>query len=153
MPQVLLRIGPGKRKGDVEQAADASLVEDAGLETMANIILFTDAPARPDDDVPEGDRRGYWADAYDEDDPAAVTGSRLWTLDRRTLTPELLRDAETISAEALEVMVREGICARITTSSRRIDDERAELTASFYRTEDDSSPYQATWELHFRQAA
>lgn len=149
MSQLRLTFAPGAREGDLSQAADASLAMDEGLETLVTAILHTDAPARPDDDVQPGDRRGYWADAFEEEDADGPTGSHLWTLKRRLLTPETLKDAERITSDALQRLVTAGIAARVEVSSARIDNERGGMTALIYRTQDDTSPYQVVWTQHF----
>jgi phage gp46-like protein len=150
MSQLRLTFAPSAREADLSQAADASLVIEEGLETLVAIILHTDAPARDDDDVAVGDRRGYWADVYEEEDEDdGPTGSYLWTLERRTLTPETLRDGERIASDALQRLVTAGVCARVEVTSARIDNERAGFTAKLYRTEDDTSPYQTVWTQHF----
>jgi len=92
----------------VAGAADLSLIDsdlasDRGLETAVLLSLFIDRRAQPDDQPPSGDdtdRRGWWADQF-----AAVEGdligSRLWLLDRSTLTAETSRRAEEYVREAL----------------------------------------------------
>lgn len=148
MPQIRLTIPRGSKEGDVQRASDNSLIEDDGLETVATIALFTDARADDDDDVPADDRRGYWADVYDEDDPTAKLGSRIWVHERKTLTVESMKETEDAAAAALAFMVTEGIASRVVPVVQRISDDRAELSVDFYRG-GSTSPYTLTWELHF----
>ncbi len=82
------------------------ILDDEGLTTMVTIALFSDAPARDGDGVPEGERRGWWADAYREDPSENPLGSRLWMLKRAKQTTETLRKAEDFALEALEFMTR-----------------------------------------------
>lgn len=105
---------------------DGDLASDAGLETAVMLSLFTDQRARPDDKPPSGDpndRRGWWADEF-----AAVEGdlfgSRLWLLDRSTLSRETVRRAEGDAREALAWMLEDrvvsGVDVAIETAADRM---------------------------------
>lgn len=150
MSQIRLTFAPGAREADLAQSSDASLITDEGLETYVAILLHTDAPARPDDDVAPGDRRGYWADAYEEEDEDELpTGSYLWLLERKLLTPETQKEAERLTSDALQRAVQAGVFARVEVTSQRLDDFRVAIPISIYRTQDDTSPYQTVWTQHF----
>lgn len=103
---------------------DQDIASDAGLETAVLLSLFTDRRA-DDDDVPPGgdptDRRGWWADQFLPVEGDRI-GSRLWLLDRSTLTGETARLAEEYVREALawmlEDLVVSGIDVTIDTSTR-----------------------------------
>jgi phage gp46-like protein len=82
------------------------------LQTLTITSLFCDAPAKPGDDVGEGQpRRGWWGDAYAEDGDA--WGSRLWLLGRAKLTRETVKRATEYMAEALRWMVTDGLASKI----------------------------------------
>ena len=93
------------------------ILDDESLTTMVTIALFSDAPARDGDGVPEGERRGFWADAYREDPSENPLGSRLWLLRRAKQTTETLRKAEDFAVEALEFMTRRGIARSVAAAA------------------------------------
>lgn len=98
----------------------ADLATDDGLRTAFIISLFSDAPARPDDVLPDAsdDRRGWWGNAF----PAVaddVMGSRLWLLSREKKLPEVLIRARDYAREALAWAIEDGICAAIDVSVER----------------------------------
>lgn len=85
------------------------LVRDEGLTTAVLISLFTDRRAEDSDAVDDGDRRGYWGDAY------SVTpwGSRLWMLSREKQTPAAVRRARDYAEEALAWLVTDRIASSV----------------------------------------
>ncbi|WP_300656120.1 phage GP46 family protein [Pseudomonas sp.] len=95
---------------------------DAGLQTSIIISLFSDRRARADDLLPgdDGDRRGWWADAYPVIEGDQI-GSRLWLLSREKEIAETQRRAKEYAEEALAWLVTDGIAARVevTTSVPR----------------------------------
>lgn len=93
--------------------ATGALATDDGLRTAFLISLFTDARARPDDVLPQGeDPCGWWGDAYSAK-PDDQTGSRLWLLSREKKTPAVLIRARDYAREALAWAIEDGICATI----------------------------------------
>jgi phage gp46-like protein len=109
--------------GDADLAMiDDDLASDRGLVTAVLLSLFTDRRAENDDVPPSGDssdRRGWWADQF-----AAVEGdrigSRLWLLDRSTLTNETLLKAKGYVAEALQWMIDDKVVASIPVTVTRM---------------------------------
>lgn len=94
---------------------DGDLETDGGLETAVLLSLFTDRRAEPDDKPPSGDdtdRRGWWADEFAEK-TGDLFGSRLWLLDRSTLTSETVLRAEEYVREALAWMLEDRIVASL----------------------------------------
>jgi phage gp46-like protein len=87
---------------------------DDGLQTSILISLFSDRRARADDVLPgaDGDRRGWWADAYPQIEGDQI-GSRLWLLSREKELAEPLRRAKEYAEEALAWLVADGIAARV----------------------------------------
>lgn len=87
---------------------------DDGLRTAILVSLFSDRRARADDAVPggNGDRRGWWADAWPQVEGDLI-GSRLWLLGREKELPEVMRRAREYAQEALEWLVADGIARRI----------------------------------------
>lgn len=103
------------------------LATDAGLRTAVIISLFTDRLAEPGDAIPDGtaDRRGWWGDmpvdAAQQDQPPsgnALTGSRLWLLDRALQTQATLNAARAYAEEALAWMVADGVASAVTAIAR-----------------------------------
>jgi phage gp46-like protein len=136
------------READLRRNADGSLYDDDGLETVVSISLFTDARATVENGLEPGDDpRGYWADAYDEEQGLNI-GSKLWLLEGATVTEKTLRDVESYSSAALAWMIADGAADRIECVASRLGDEAASLVVYVYKP-GTGSPYQLTWELHF----
>jgi len=91
---------------------DDDLLEDEGLQTSVMLSLFLDRRADVGDVLPsdDGDRRGWWGDAFLADGDRL--GSRLWLLERSKLGPELARRAAELAREALEVFVTDGVAEK-----------------------------------------
>lgn len=90
-------------------ALDFDLASDRGLATAVLLSLFTDRRAQDDDKPPSGDatdRRGWWADQFATVEGDRI-GSRLWLLDRSTLTNETVLRAKQYTAEALAWMLED----------------------------------------------
>lgn len=90
------------------------LATDDGLRTAFIISLFTDARARDDDPLPEpgADPRGWWGDAFTDAEDGPL-GSRLWLLDREKKIGSTLIRARDYAAEAVQWLIRAGICLSI----------------------------------------
>jgi phage gp46-like protein len=94
---------------------DSDLATDAGMQTGVLLSLFTDRRAADDDVPPSGDqtdRRGWWADQFLPVEGDRF-GSRLWLLDRSTLTGETARRAEEYVREALKWMIEDRVVSAI----------------------------------------
>lgn len=87
---------------------------DDSLQTSILISLFSDRRARADDVLPgaDGDRRGWWADAYPQIEGDQI-GSRLWLMSREKELAEPLHRAKEYAEEALAWLVTDGIAARV----------------------------------------
>jgi len=94
---------------------DGDLATDEGLETAVILSLFTDRRAQEADRLPDGssDRRGYWADAYND----RPHGSRLWLLHREKELDEVLRRAEEYAQEALAWLVEDGVAREVVVEA------------------------------------
>jgi len=106
---------------------NASTGEQDDLVMLVTMALFSDARASDDATPPDGteNRRGWWADTYEQDDWS--TGSRLWLLDRAPLTQEGVNGAEDYAAQALEFLVTEGIAASVDVSASLNERSRVDL--------------------------
>jgi phage gp46-like protein len=97
---------------------------EAALHTATMLCLFTDRQAEDDDTLPtdDGDRRGWWGDSVRlDDEPEVPLGSRLWLLERATLTDRTPALALDYAEEALAVLADQGAVARteVETSADR----------------------------------
>lgn len=114
-------------RADIALAAGGLLL-DEGLKTAVTISLMTDARARDDDNLADGDaahagdRRGWWGDLPLEGEAATPIGSRLWLLRRAKANEGTRLRALPMAREALAWMVQDGICQRV--------DVQAELQGS-----------------------
>lgn len=94
----------------------ADLATDDGLETAVALSLFTDALAGNDEVPPGARRRGWWGDAY-ADQEADRIGSRLWLLARDKQLPATLRKAEAYATQALQWLVDDGVASAVDVSA------------------------------------
>ncbi|MEM8711652.1 MAG: phage GP46 family protein [Planctomycetota bacterium] len=85
---------------------DGDLVLDESLVSAVLVSLFCDAGV---EDMPPGERRGYWADQT----PDRPVGSLLWILERATATAETRARAQDDAASALRWLIDEGIAASV----------------------------------------
>lgn len=104
---------------------DSDLASDAGMTTAVLLSLMLDRRAEDDDEPPSGDptdRRGWWADEFSTVEGDRI-GSRLWLLDRSTITGETARLADEYVREALQWMIDDKVIASVDvtvdTTTRR----------------------------------
>lgn len=102
---------------------------DDGLETAVLVSLFTDRR--------EGDERGWWGDAFD-DEPL---GSRLWKLDREKMTPAIIGQAQTYCQEALEWLKTEGIASKILIDISIISSDKLGIAVEITRPNGETVGY------------
>ncbi|MDH5753332.1 MAG: phage GP46 family protein [Deltaproteobacteria bacterium] len=125
--------------------AGADLATDEGLETAVLISLFTDRRAEDDDDLPGDpqDKRGWWADAFQED----KIGSRLWLLSRAKSTTEVLIKAREYAEEALAWMIADGVARAVKATAEKSEDMLA-LKVEIHRPDGKAQQYrfEAFWE-------
>jgi phage gp46-like protein len=145
-----LVLDPANGEGNLSQESDGSLVDDDGLETVVTISLFTDAQA-PDGLLPDGeDRRGYWADKFDDEDSSLAIGSLIWTVtEYETLSTSSLGKIQQYAQDALAWLVTEQAADRVECSCTRNGDDGADLTVKVYKPNQPNSPYVETWRLYF----
>jgi phage gp46-like protein len=87
---------------------------DGGLKTPVVLSLFCDRLAASDDVIPDGtaDRRGWWGDISLDGSKTAdadLIGSRLWLLDRDTVSAKTATLARRYGSEALAWLVIGGV--------------------------------------------
>ncbi|POG01133.1 hypothetical protein BGP84_00520 [Pseudomonas putida] len=99
---------------------------EALLRRAVTISLFTWRRAGADDVLDDGDRKGWWGDSVPTT-PGDQIGSWLWLLQRRTITPDTLRDAQGYAEEALRWMTDDEIVTAVTVAVERQDINRVNL--------------------------
>jgi len=114
---IALRYDPAATFFDLAME-DGDLATDKGLETAVMLSLYTDRRAEEDDTLPDGtnDRRGYWADAYND----RPHGSRLWLLDREKELDNVPRRAEEYAREALEWLIDDEVASEVIAEAANV---------------------------------
>lgn len=136
------------REGDLQQNPDGSLIDNDGLETVFTVAIFTDAPAGPDDGLAPGeDRRGYWADPY-EDDPTQITGSKLWLFQRKPLNADLLPQIKQCIVDACAPILAAGVASAVDVIVTRAASSAIDIAISATHP-GPNSPYENTWRAFF----
>lgn len=90
------------------------LATDDTLASAVLVSLLTDRLAADYEVEPGQDRRGWWADAYADNNHK--TGSRLWLLERQKQLPAVLKQCQQFCEEALGWMVEDGLAKAITVT-------------------------------------
>jgi phage gp46-like protein len=125
--------------GDFVLSSEGLATED-GLRTAIILSLFTNAPAKPGDVLPDGKiakggEGGWWANEL-ADVEGDVMGSRLWLLARAKDTKDNIQRAGTYIREALQWMIDDSVLEQIDTVVESV--ERLALQVSAHRP--DGSP-------------
>lgn len=119
MTDIALRFDTESWAADLA-VAEGAIATDDGLATAVIISLFTDARARADDPIVDGeDPRGWWGDAFNAD-PSDTTGSRLWQLGRAKATPATATRARDIVREALAWLTADGVASAVEVETAAI---------------------------------
>ncbi len=93
----------------------ADIVTDNTLSTAVRLSLLAERRAETDDPH-DGDRRGWWADAWPPVEGDRV-GSRLWLLARAKRTPATLQSALHYAEQALAWLVEDGHASGVEVSA------------------------------------
>ncbi len=124
------------------------LAVDPGLETAVMLSLFTDRRAEDGDtlDSGESDRRGWWADEFNEV-AGDRTGSRLWRLRRSKRTQEVLTLAEQYTREALAWLLEDKVADHLEVTASFVGEEGWQLDILVFRPKADPAKfrYSQTW--------
>ena len=118
------------------------------LRRAVTISLFTWRRAGPDDPLDDDDRKGWWADCVPTV-AADQIGSRLYLLQRRTITQDTLRDAKEYAEEALRWMTEDGVVSAVTVTVTRQDINRMNLVVLLTELNGESVQlaFEETWSL------
>lgn len=142
---IAMRYDAGARFFDLA-LEDGDLATDEGLETAVILSLFTDRRAEPDDPLPDGtnDRRGYWADAYND----RPHGSRLWLLRREKERGAVLRRAKTYAEEALAWLVEDEVASEVVVEATNLRRGVLQLRVEIRRGEREAleRQYEYVWQ-------
>ncbi len=116
------------------------LALDDTLKTAVIISLFTDRRVTVEE-LPDGekDRRGWWADALNDDQDRI--GSKLWTLKREKITGEVLDRAKQYCEEALLWLTDDKIAESVTVSVERVGLYQISIGMEIKRPQDDRIKY------------
>lgn len=106
------------------------------LYRAVEISLFSWRRAEPDDEVDDEQRMGWWGDSFPAVDGDKL-GSRLWLLRRKTITPEVLRQAEAYAREALQWMIDDELVRTVEIQLTRPDRTRVDMVVTLT---DDGGP-------------
>jgi phage gp46-like protein len=82
------------------------------------ISLFSWRRALPSDALDDDEPMGWWGDSYPAIDNDR-SGSRLWLLRRRAITPQTLTDARLYGLEALQWMLDDRIVSTVSVEVAR----------------------------------
>lgn len=108
-------------RAEMQLTPTGALAEDASLETVVLLSIFTDAPATAAEmlEARTSEQRGWWAAADTIRGAERVYGSKLWLLRRGKTTLATLRRAEKYCVEALDWLVDKKIAAKIEVLATR----------------------------------
>lgn len=100
----------------------------AVLWRAAIISLFSWRRADPADPNDGADPLGWWGDSYPTVTDDKI-GSRVWLLQRRSITDETLQDAVAFGEEALAWFVSDGHASKVTVTVARTDTDGVTMNA------------------------
>ncbi len=137
---------------DFVQLANGDLALDDGLYTAVLVSLLTDAAALPDDVIPDRttNRRGTWMDIPLASASISKTkrplGSRLWQLDRAKATQETRLRAQEYATEALQWMIDDNLCQKITAVATFLTYNQIVLSVTLTRQIVGGQPVSTTYD-------
>lgn len=100
---------------DISLVGGDLLAEDT-LATAVMLSLLSDRTAQAHEVDAGSDQRGWWADAFADDDGDQF-GSRLWLIGREKVIPATVQLVRTYVQEALQWMVDDGIAESIVVTA------------------------------------
>ena len=115
----------------------ASAVTDDLLRAVL-ISLFTWRRAGKDDPT-EGQRMGWWGDAYATVSDDRI-GSLLWLLARSKLSNDTANRAHEYAQQALQWMIDDGVAMRIDVVTERTDAAGLAISLDIYRNDGSVMP-------------
>jgi phage gp46-like protein len=109
---------------------DITFTGGSDLSTAVLISLLSWRRARSEDEVYSDQKYGWWADGTEEREKI---GSRLWTLQRRKLLPNILPEVDGYIKEALNSMMEDKVCEQILVNSTLADIDKIKSTVLIVR--------------------
>lgn len=133
---------------------DSGLESDSGIETAFIISIFSDARASdadlaPDPDADTSDRRGFWADTFNEDRDTP-TGGLLWLAARSKSNNEATERASNFVKAATKWMVADKIFTSIDVESTIIfvnGNRVLQIRTEGFRNDDENAVFARTWRI------
>ncbi len=126
---------------------DESYDVNGDLRTYITLALLSNAQAQPGDVIPDAsDRQGWWAQTYFTD-TAPSYGSRLWTLQGRGITAELLLTVEEMVREALQPLIDEHVVTSLDVRVEHIAEHMVGVQVGVRRTRGTSFAWLDTWKV------
>lgn len=135
--------------GDLSCSAEGTDVTRA-LDTAVVLSLFCDARAGEADDIPAGsDRRGWWAQAYFDDDD--TWGSSLWQVLTKKASKSTLIYAQRACERSLEWMIADGICQQVDVETWWLEGRQGYLgiLVKLYKPDETAPQFVGSWEVYY----
>ena len=109
----------------------ADLKSGDDIVTAILISLFTDRLANEDDSIPDksNDPRGWVGDLNE----TILIGSRLWLLNRSTLTQNVATTAKNMAAEALKWLIDDNVVAKFDINTEIVLPNQLRLQVVAYK--------------------
>jgi phage gp46-like protein len=148
----MLRLGWSNEvgAGRLQRSDAGALANDASIETLVLLSLFTDVEATPAEIEAAGldQQRGWWAHADSVRDPETPKmGSKLWLLSREKTTLATIRRAEGYALESLLWLKTQGIAAKIQVVASKPRPGWLGLEVTLTRPHKLLPPFTRLWEL------
>lgn len=135
MSDLLITWDPTTYEGDL--VLDGfDLATDEGLASAVFVSIFTWRRANPDDDVTDGDLKGWFGDSYAETEGDQI-GSRIWLFLREKITTANLLKLREVIRESLQWLIDDGIASNLEVEVFRNPDHSihtVEADVTIYRS-------------------
>ncbi|MGM3216735.1 phage GP46 family protein [Pseudomonas sp. PhalM4] len=118
------------------------------MRRAVTISLFTWRRAGADDPLDDDDRKGWWGDSVPTVSGDLI-GSRLWLLQRRTITADTLKDAKEYAEEALRWMTDDQLVTSVTVTVERQGNDRVNMLVRLTEANGETVDlaFEDTWSL------
>jgi phage gp46-like protein len=113
------------------QTPAASVSDDLVRSVLISLFTWRRANA---DDATEGQKMGWWADAYARTAGDKI-GSRLWLLARAKLTNDTLNRAREYAQEALQWMQDDGVVLRADVVTERMGLDALAMSVTLHQND------------------
>lgn len=120
------------------------------LDTAVILSLFCDARAGEGDPIlPGGDRRGWWAEGFFEDND--VWGSKLWQVLQGKATQAALVQARRSCERALDWMIEDGVAKQVDVETWWIEGRQGYMgiRVVLHKPDELAPQYVGSWEVSY----